>query len=69
MTRIRTTENLRLDILTKQLLGTEQDGAVEALLAANPGLAAQGPYVEEGTGLTVPARPDKPAVPAVQPWT
>lgn len=29
----------RLDRLAKRLLQTERDGAVEALLAANPGLA------------------------------
>lgn len=66
--RVTVTENIRLDILTKRLMGTERDGAVEALLAANPGLAAQGPYVAEGTELDVPPLPAKAAVPTVLPW-
>jgi phage tail protein X len=59
-------EELRVDLVAKALLGTEQNGNLEALLAANPELPA--PYVTEGTELLVPdAAP--PATPkTVYPW-
>lgn len=69
MTVVRTTEELRLDILTRDLLGTEKGGRVEALLSANQGLAALGPYVPAAAVLTVPAIDASPVVaPSVNPW-
>ncbi len=57
----------RIDHVAKELIGTEQDGAVEALLEANPGLAAEGPFVAAGRELVVPDRPVK-TVTIVSPW-
>jgi phage tail protein X len=62
------TEPLRLDILAKAALGTERGGALEALLAANPGLAAGGPFLDPPRELTIPATPAPPPVAAVNPW-
>lgn len=46
----------RLDRIAKKLLQTEQRGAVEALLSANPGLAAvmEAGIVPAGTEIVVP---------------
>ena len=46
----------RLDRIARSLLQTEKQGAVEALLAANPGLSAKASsgFVPEGTTITVP---------------
>ena len=44
----------RLDRIAKALYGTERSGTVEALLAANPGLALQGAFIAPGTVLLVP---------------
>lgn len=46
----------RLDHIARKLYGTEQGGTVEALLDANPGLAALGPIAPEGTIIIVPAK-------------
>lgn len=62
------TEPVRLDILAKETMGTERDGALEALLAANPGLAAQGPFVMAPMEIEIPDTPPKPAVTTVSPW-
>lgn len=61
MKTVTTQRETRLDILAAELLGTERDGAVESLLAANPGLAWQGLYIAEGTVLSVPAPPARQA--------
>lgn len=48
----------RLDRIAKKLMQTERQGTVEAILAANPGLAAlssSGAMVPEGTVIQVPA--------------
>lgn len=45
---------LRLDIVARDQLGSEQGGGLERLLAANPGLAFGGPYAAEGQRITVP---------------
>lgn len=66
--RITFSEGLRLDIVAAQTMGTEQNGCLEALLAANQGLAAGGPYIAEGATVTVPSVPAQPAVPTVNPW-
>lgn len=52
-----TTREIRLDLLVAELMGTTADGAVEALLAANPGLAAVGPFVPAGREIVVPEMP------------
>ncbi len=61
-------EPLRLDILAKERMGTERDGALEALLDANPGLAEDGPFVDAPRYVEFPPTPEKPAVPTVNPW-
>lgn len=61
-------EPLRLDILAKERMGTERDGALEALLDANPGLAEDGPFVDAPRYVEIPPTPEKPAVPTVNPW-
>lgn len=64
----RVTEDVRLDRLAKHLMGKTGDGAVEALLAANPGLAAQGPIVAEGTEVDVPEVPAPSNAGFVRAW-
>ena len=62
------TEGLRLDILAAETMGTEQNGCLEALLAANRGLAAGGPYASEQTPIAAPDAPPVPATQTVNPW-
>lgn len=60
----------RLDRLAKAMLGSERGGGLEAVLEANPGLGAGGPFAPFGTRLTVPATvvaPDAPKGPQ-RPW-
>ncbi len=45
----------RLDHIAKAIYGGERGGVVEALLAANPGLALQGAFIAPRTVLQVPA--------------
>lgn len=68
--KLRGQEDVRLDILAKRVFGTERGGTVEALLAANPGLAFQGCFVAAGTVLRVPSsdRNAAPLLPSVNPW-
>lgn len=62
----------RVDRIAKALYGTERGGTVEALLDANPGLAAHlvdsAAIVPEGELLTVPAVEARPADRIVRPW-
>lgn len=44
----------RLDRIAKAIYGSERGGVVEALLAANPGLALQGAFIAPRTVLQVP---------------
>lgn len=62
------TADIRLDQLAKHLMGKTADGAVEALLAANPGLAAQGPIVAKGTVIDVPEVPASSTAGFVRAW-
>jgi phage tail protein X len=67
--RARAIAPLRLDIVAKQLAGTERKGRFEALLDANPGLAQGGPYAAEGIILTGPERaPPESVIATVNPW-
>lgn len=68
MTTWRTTRDVRLDILVADLLGKTGDGAVEAVLAANPGLAALGPVIPLGTDIVVPELPAATATVGVRLW-
>jgi phage tail protein X len=61
-------EPVRLDILAKEQMGTERDGALEALLDANPGVAKEGPFVVAPRFVEIPPTPEKPPVPTVNPW-
>ena len=63
----------RIDRLTKRLYGTERGGTLEALLAANPGLAAlalrNGCFLPRGTQIEVPLPPASAPNPALtRPW-
>lgn len=59
----------RLDQIARELYGTERGGTVEALLDANPGLAALGVIIPRGTELDVPLQPQlKPDAEPVRPW-
>ncbi len=68
MTIWRTTRDVRLDILVAELLGKTGDGAVEAVLAVNPGLAALGPIIPLGTDVIVPELPAAIATVGVRVW-
>lgn len=63
---------LRLDELAARATGSEQGGIVEAILAANPGLAALGPVLPLGTVVVVPdvvpAEPTAGLARVVNPW-
>ncbi|AZG78176.1 tail protein X [Methylocystis rosea] len=61
-------EPVRLDILAREQMGSELDGAMEALLDANPGLAREGPFVVAPRFVEIPRTPEKPTVPTVNPW-
>ena len=68
MTKRQIIEPVRLDILAAETMGTCLDGAFEALLDANPGMADSGPFLDAPRDVTVPPRPEKPAVATVSPW-
>lgn len=53
MTQYRTIDGDSADAICHRLLGRTA-GAVEAMLDANPGLAALGPVLEAGLVLTLP---------------
>ena len=57
----------RLDHVVKAVLGTLADGAIEAVLDANPGLAAVGLFLPAGTQIVVPDF-TVPAATVVNPW-
>lgn len=54
-----TTEGTTVDLLCWQVLGT--DTAAPAVLAANPGLAALGPFLPIGTVVELPDLRPEPA--------
>lgn len=62
-------EEDRLDVIAKAMLGAEGGGNLEALLKANPGLAAGGLFVAAGRVLAVPSIDREPTVlPSINPW-
>lgn len=62
-------EEDRLDVIAKAMLGAEGGGNLEALLKANPGLAAGGLFVPAGRRLVVPSIDLEPVVlPSINPW-
>lgn len=62
-------EPVRLDILARDLLGTERAGMFEALIEANPGLGRD-LYAAEGREIIAPdvERPRTPIVKTIDPW-
>ncbi|QRE76140.1 tail protein X [Methylobacterium aquaticum] len=63
------TDRERIDRIAGRLYGTATGGTVEALLAANPGLAAEGAYLVRGRKIRVPAKPATTPDPALtRPW-
>ncbi|WP_288581692.1 tail protein X [uncultured Methylobacterium sp.] len=64
-----TTDEDRIDVIAKTLVGREGGGGLEAVLKANRGLAATGLFVPAGTRLTVPDPvPAAPVLPSINPW-
>jgi phage tail protein X len=63
-----TTQDWRLDLLAKHLMGSANHGNVEALLNANAGLSAKGQFIAAGTRLIVPKPQAAKPVSAVNPW-
>jgi phage tail protein X len=58
-----------VDALVWRALG-DRDGLVETVHAANPGLAALGPFLPEGTTVEVPLpTAEAAAIPLVQLWS
>lgn len=70
MTALTLAEDTRIDQLARDAYGSERGGNVEALLAANPGLAALGPLIPRGTVVLLPQRSEPGAASAftVNPW-
>lgn len=59
----------RIDRVAKAIYGSERNGTVEALLAANPGLAVYGVMLPAGTAIDVPLAVDAaPATTYVLAW-
>jgi phage tail protein X len=58
----------RLDQIAKLIYQTEKGGVVEALLAANPGLAGIAGAVPRGTVIAVPDRPAVTTTGYTRPW-
>ena len=50
----RCRQNDRLDRICKEYYGTERNGTVEAVLAANPGLSTLGPLLPLDTLVKLP---------------
>ena len=61
----------RLDTLCYRVLGTTTGGVVEDALTLNPGMAANGPFIAEGTVVTLPDVPTATptTVETVELWT
>lgn len=69
VTRRTVAEQDRLDVVTRDLLGAEGGGNLEAVLKANPGLAAGGLFVPAGRRLAVSsAAVETPVLPSINPW-
>lgn len=70
MTALTLAVDTRLDQLAHDAYGSERGGNVEALLAANPGLAALGAVIPRGTVVLLPQRAEPATASAVvvNPW-
>lgn len=69
LVRLPALEGETVDALVWRTLGA-RDGLVEAVHAANPGLAALGPFLPLGTEIAVPLPPSPAtAKPLVQLWS
>lgn len=66
MTSYTTIDGDMVDAVCRRHYGRRR-GAVEAVLAANPGLAAQGPLLPAGVEILLPDLPD-PAPPVERLW-
>ncbi|MGY0794304.1 tail protein X [Azospirillum argentinense] len=67
MTTVRTQQGDTVDLVALRHYG---DAAmVEAILAANPGLAARGPVLPIGTPITLPPVATKARTPTITLWT
>ena len=68
MTTIRARQGDMVDAICRRVYGDES-GFVEAVLDANPGLAALGPILPEGTLVVLPeAQPEPTQEPLVTLW-
>jgi phage tail protein X len=63
-------DGLTVDELARRVYGSERAGNTEALLKANPGLAAEGLLLPRGRRVVIPDRPRQQAAPitTVNPW-
>jgi len=67
MTVYRTADGDTLDWICQKHFGREQ-GAVEAMLEANPGLAARGPVYAAGLEIVLPDMPPPPQQKMIRLW-
>lgn len=65
---VNVVEPVRLDILALETMGKAGDGALEALLDANRGMADQGAFVVAPRDVVVPDTPAAAAAASVNPW-
>ncbi|WP_322997537.1 tail protein X [Castellaniella sp.] len=65
--KITTGQGEMADIICRRTYGDES-GYVEAVLAANPGLAAKGPILPMGTSVVLPDIVTSTDVPVVKLW-
>lgn len=56
MTKVSTQQGDTVDLVCRRVYGDES-GFVEAVLSANPGLAALGPILPIGTTIELPSKP------------
>jgi phage tail protein X len=63
-------DGLCADELARRIYGSEHSGNTEAVLKANPGLAAEGLLLPRGRRVLLPDRPRPQAAPVatVNPW-
>ncbi len=69
MTTYRTSDGDMVDEIAFKQYGTTAGGVVEKLLAANPGLADQGPLLPAGIIITLPPIDKAKKLQGVRLWT
>jgi phage tail protein X len=67
--RYRTREGDTADLIAWRVYGRQDDGVVEALIDANPGLADYGPVLPEGLAVELPEISTAPVTASVRLWS